>query len=80
VSGQRWRLDGPALHKLLDAKRRERGLSWRGVGRDLGVSFTTFSRLLNDDITITADSLVSMLVWLDLDTDIAYMIRPRDES
>lgn len=80
MAHQLYRLDGPELHRRLDAKRNQEGISWRELGRRVGVSFTTFSRLQRSDITISGDSLVTMLVWLDMDNEIAYLIRPREEQ
>lgn len=78
MAAQAYRIDGPELHRRCDIKRRQLGLSWREVGRYLDMTPSTFSRLLNEDITITGDSLVTILVWLDMDTDVAYIIRPRE--
>lgn len=78
MAHQLYRLDGPELHRRLNAKRRQEGISWRELGRQLDMAPTTFSRLLRDDITISGNSLVTLLVWLDMDAEIAYLIRPHD--
>lgn len=76
MSGQPFRLDGAALYNAVDAKRGKE-VSWRALGRDLGISQSTFTRL-KDGHDITGDTLVTLLVWLDLDTDIIFLIRPRE--
>lgn len=70
-------LDVPELYRRLDVRRRERGLTWRDLARLVDVSASTFSRLA-DGNRPDADALVSLLVWLDLDTDIAYVIKPKE--
>ncbi|RPF34983.1 helix-turn-helix transcriptional regulator [Streptomyces sp. TLI_185] len=69
------RLDVPQLHRRLDARRRELGLTWRGVARQTQLAPATFSRIINGR-SLEADALVTLLVWLDLDTGIAALIEP----
>lgn len=70
-------LDVPELRRRLDAQRLQQGLTWRQLADALDVSPSTFSRLA-DDKRPDADALVTLLVWLDLDTDIALMIKPKE--
>lgn len=72
-----YQLDVPELHRRLDQRRREQGLDWKQVAAATGVSASTFSRLA-DDKRPDADALVTLLVWLDLDTDIALIIKPKE--
>ncbi len=72
------RLDVPALHRRLDDKRRNCGLSWRGVGRETGLPPSTFSRIAHGH-PIEADALVTLLVWLDMEADLVWIILPGDE-
>ena len=72
-----YQLDVPELRRHLDLRRRERGLDWKQVAAATGVSASTFSRLANDKRP-DADALVTLLVWLDLDTDIALIIKPKE--
>lgn len=72
-------LDVPELYRRLDVRRRERGLTWRQIADRVDVSPSTFSRLA-DGNRPDADALVSLLVWLDLDTDIAIMIKPKEQQ
>ena len=72
-------LDMPELHRRLDTRRQERGLTWKQVASATGLSASTFSRMATGSRP-DADALVTLLVWLDLDTDIAYLIRPKDRA
>lgn len=72
-------LDVPELHRRLDERRRARGMPWRDVAAACGVSPSTVSRI-GQGQRPDADALVSLLVWLDLDTDIAIMIKPRGQE
>jgi transcriptional regulator with XRE-family HTH domain len=72
-------LDVAELRRRLDVRRRERGLTWRQIAEQLDVSPSMFSRLA-DGNRPDADALVSLLVWLDLDTDIAIMIKPKEQQ
>ena len=69
------KLDVPALHARLDQRRRERRISWRAVARETGLPTTTIGRIAQGR-TIEADALVSLLVWLDMDTDLVWLIEP----
>jgi hypothetical protein len=73
-----YRLDVPELHRRLDAQRIARGMSWRGVGRECGLPVSSFTRI-GHGRSIEADALVTLLVWLEMDTDVAYLIKPGDE-
>jgi hypothetical protein len=73
----RYRLDVPALFGRLDEQRRARDLSWRALGRELDLPASTFSRL-GQGRSLEADALVTLLVWLDLDTDLVWLIEPGD--
>lgn len=69
------RLDVPELHRRLDTQRRNLGLSWRGVGRQVGLPVSVFTRISHGR-AIEADALISLLVWLDLDSEIAILVAP----
>lgn len=71
------RLDVAELRRRLDERRIQQGLTWRELAVAVDLSPSMFSRLavgLRPD----ADALVSLLVWLDLDTDVCVMIKPKD--
>lgn len=71
------RLDVPALYGRLDNRRLKRDLSWRGVGRETGLPPSTFSRL-SQGHPIEADALVTLLVWLGMETYLTWAIAPGD--
>ena len=72
-----YQLDVPEFRRRLDARRQERGLTWRQLAEQVDVSPSTFSRLA-DGKRPDADALITLLVWLDLDTDICMLIKPKE--
>jgi transcriptional regulator with XRE-family HTH domain len=72
-------LDVEELHRRLDQRRREQGLSWRQLAALVDVSPSTFSRLAGGNRP-DADALVSLLVWLDLDDGLNYVIKPKEQQ
>jgi cyanate lyase len=69
------RLDVPELHRRLDAQRQDLGLSWRGVGRQVGLPVSVFTRI-GKGRAIEADALITLIAWLDLDNEIAILVQP----
>jgi len=59
-----YRLNVAELYRLVDAQRQFRGLSWRAVARELGLSASTLTRLRDGGCAPDADALVSLLMWL----------------
>lgn len=70
-----YRLDVPELYRRLDAQRTARGMSWRDLAEETGISASGFTRIGHGRAP-DAHALVTLLVWLDADDDIAYLIRP----
>ncbi|TXJ78596.1 XRE family transcriptional regulator [Streptomyces lavendulae] len=68
----------PELYQRLDTQRQKQGLTWRQLAAITDLSSSTFSRIA-DGNRPDADALVTLLVWLDLDTDLAIMIKPEDQ-
>lgn len=68
-----YRLDVAALWERLDKQRDAHGLLWRELARELDLSASTLTRL-GQGKRPDADALVTMFVWLDMDTDIVYVI------
>ncbi|AYN37702.1 XRE family transcriptional regulator [Streptomyces dangxiongensis] len=71
-------VDVQALHGALDAARIEKGLSWRQLAKDLGVSASTISRMANGlkpDVTAFA----AMTTWLRMPAETFY-VTTRDGS
>ena len=65
-------VDVQALHAALDAARAEKGLSWRQLAKDLGVSASTISRMANGlkpDVTAFA----AMTTWLRMPAETFYV-------
>lgn len=56
-------VDVQALHAALDAERVSRGLSWRKLAAELGLSPSTFSRLANGQKP-DVDAFAAMVSWL----------------
>lgn len=58
-----YRLDTAALHQALDVVRRYRGLTWRDIAAETGLSPSTLTRLVGGHGP-DADGLVTLLAWL----------------
>lgn len=54
-----------ALYAALDAERRERGLSWRRLARDVDVSPSTLSRMANGRRP-DVDAFAALVNWLGM--------------
>lgn len=72
-----YRLDVAALYERLDKQRQSQGLLWKELAVKLDLSASTFSRIQVGKRP-DADALVTLFVWLDMDTDIVYVIEPSD--
>jgi transcriptional regulator with XRE-family HTH domain len=70
-------LDVEELFRRLDERRQQQGVSWRDLAVRLDLSSSTFSRI-RDGHRPDADALVTLLVWLDLDDGLNYMIKPKE--
>lgn len=56
-------VDVPRLYAALDQVREQRGLSWRQVAAQLGISPSTFSRM-SEGMKPSADAFVALASWL----------------
>lgn len=74
-----YRLDVSELYRRLDVQRAAKGMSWRDLATATGTTSSMFSRMAAGHAP-DVHGLVSLLVWLDLDTDIAYLIRPGENA
>lgn len=72
-----YQLDVGALWERLDKQRAARGLMWRELARELDLSASTLTRI-GQGKRPDADALVTIFVWLDMDTDIVYVIKGGD--
>lgn len=64
-------VDVRALHAALDAARGEKGMSWRQLAKEIGVSASTISRMANGlkpDVTAFA----AMTTWLRMPAEAFY--------
>lgn len=57
------RLDVEALYSALDAERRARGISWRQLAKEVGISPSTLSRLANG-YRPDVDAFAALTAWL----------------
>lgn len=57
-------VDVRRLHAALDARRAEKDLSWRQLAKEIGVSPSTLSRLVNEDLRPDVDAFAAMVTWL----------------
>jgi len=62
-------LDVAALHATLDRERDRRGLSWRQVSRETGVSASTLSRMGKGESRPDVDAFASLVHWLGASAD-----------
>jgi len=58
-------IDTALLYSSLDAARQERGLSWRGLAKGIGVSPSLLSRLGNG-LKPDTDGFATLVAWLRL--------------
>jgi transcriptional regulator with XRE-family HTH domain len=59
------RIDVQGLYAALDAERSARGLSWRQLAKEIGVSPSLLSRLSND-LRPDADGFATLVRWLNM--------------
>lgn len=65
-------VDVRSLYAALDAARQQKGLSWRQLAKDIGVSASTISRMANGlkpDVTAFA----AMTTWLRMSAESFYV-------
>ena len=64
----RIRIDVAALYAALDGARTSKGLSWRGLAKEIGVSPSTMSRMGNG-LKPEVDAFAAMVRWLGLNAE-----------
>ena len=57
------RFDSKALYAALETRRESRGLSWREVADEMGVSAATISRT-REGGRMEVDGMLAMVAWL----------------
>lgn len=68
MATRRPHIDLAALYGALNAERANRGLSWRDVGREVGASPSTFTRMAQGRGT-DANTFASLVAWLGVSAD-----------
>jgi hypothetical protein len=74
-----YQLDVAALWQRMDEQRAKRGALWRDIAAELGISASTLTRM-GQGKRPDADALVTIFVWLDMDTDVVYVIKPKERT
>jgi transcriptional regulator with XRE-family HTH domain len=62
------RFDARALYQALDEKRKSRGLSWREVATEIGVSVSTIKRTQSGG-RMEVDGMLAMVAWLGVSVE-----------
>ena len=75
----RTKIDVHGLYGALDAERTARGLSWRQLAKDIGVSPSLLSRLGND-LRPDADGFATLVRWLNIPAEQFMIDTDRDRS
>jgi transcriptional regulator with XRE-family HTH domain len=57
------RFDARALYAALGAQRRQRGMSWQEIAKEIGVSASTLTRTRHGG-RMEADGMLAMTRWL----------------
>ncbi|MFC8006550.1 helix-turn-helix domain-containing protein [Streptomyces olivaceus] len=68
-----------ALHAALDAARTEKGLSWRQLAKELGVSASTISRMANG-LKPDVSAFAAMTTWLRMPAETFYVTPERENA
>ena len=72
------KFDGDAFYAALDSVREGKGMTWRRVAMDAGVSASTFTRL-SQGKRPDVDSLTALCAWAGLSAD-SFMRLPRGDE
>lgn len=73
-------VDVKSLHAALDHAREEKGLSWRQLAKELDVSASTLSRMVNG-LKPDVSAFAAMTTWLKMPADSFFRVSPsRDEE
>jgi transcriptional regulator with XRE-family HTH domain len=66
-------VDVKSLHAALDRAREERGLSWRQLAKELDVSASTLSRMING-LKPDVSAFAAMTTWLRMPAESFYRV------
>lgn len=64
-------INAAALHAALDGVRKSRGISWRKLAGEVGVSPSLFSRLGNG-LRPDADGFATIVAWLEVPAEVFF--------
>ena len=70
--GEELSVDVKSLHAALDKARESRGLSWRQLAKDIGVSASTLSRMANN-LKPDVSAFAAMTTWLKMPAEDFYV-------
>lgn len=68
-------VDVKSLHAALDHAREEKGLSWRQLAKELDVSASTLSRMVNG-LKPDVSAFATMTTWLKMPADSFFRVSP----
>ena len=72
----RGQFDAEAFYASLDSQRQSKGINWRQVAKESGVSASTLTRIAQGRRP-DVDSMAALLAWSGLDAD-SFVIRDRE--
>jgi transcriptional regulator with XRE-family HTH domain len=72
-------VDVKSLHAALDHAREERGLSWRQLAKELDVSASTLSRMVNG-LKPDVSAFAAMTMWLRMPAESFYRLSPATDE
>lgn len=72
-------VDVKSLHAALDHARGEKGLSWRQLAKELDVSASTLSRMVNG-LKPDVSAFAAMTTWLKMPADNFFRLSPSTDE
>jgi transcriptional regulator with XRE-family HTH domain len=72
-------VDVKSLHAALDHAREEKGLSWRQLAKELDVSASTLSRMVNG-LKPDVSAFAAMTTWLKMPADSFFRVSPSTDE
>ncbi|MDQ0212209.1 helix-turn-helix domain-containing protein [Arthrobacter bambusae] len=72
-------VDVKSLHAALDHAREEKGLSWRQLAKELDVSASTLSRMVNG-LKPDVSAFAAMTTWLKMPADSFFRMSPSTDE
>ncbi len=69
------RFDSKALYRAIDEQRKDRGMTWSDVSKEIGVSTSTITGTKRGG-RMEVDGMLAMVYWLDVPVET--FVRERD--